>query len=199
MTDPSQGIMQDWRQLLVEVGMQQGFKSYLLAQLGRLQHLIPPPPPQKKKVLCDSTFYKLWEGCDEDMCGSANFIVIAAVLTLSQPGGGGGFNIRTRIGSSFVWNRACAVRTLWNKMATTVTRPCKNTRSRIFSFHRDRAERPRTAGHHLRSSSRSSASIPSQSKNGAKTERKRSTRCMVSSSTALGVDRLWLWLSPVFF
>ena len=59
-------------------------------------------------------------------------------------------NIRTRIGSSFVLNRACAVRTLRNKMATTVTRPCnlcKNTRSRIFSSYRDRAECPRTAGH----------------------------------------------------
>ena len=53
-------------------------------------------------------------------------------LWLHQSRGGGGFNIRTRIGSSFVWNRACAVRTLRNKMATTVTRPCKNTRSRIF-------------------------------------------------------------------
>ena len=61
--------------------------------------------------------------------------------------GRGGFNIRTRIESSFVWNRACAVRTLRNKMATTVTRPCKNTRSRIFRSYRDRAECPRTAGH----------------------------------------------------
>ena len=71
-------------------------------------------------------------------------------VLLAWGGGGGGFNIRTLIGSSFVWNRACAMRTLRNKMATTVTRPCKNTRSRIFSSHRDRAERPRSPPAYLR-------------------------------------------------
>ena len=48
------------------------------------------------------------------------------------------------------------MRTLRSKMVTTVTRPCKNTRSRIFSSHRDRAECPRTAGHHARADVRSS-------------------------------------------
>ena len=111
-----------------------------------------------------------------------------------ERGGGGGFNIRTRIGSSFVWNRACAVRTLRNKMATTVTRPCKNTRSRIFSSYRDRAAGISMCDHHRDRAHPSCASIPSRSKmHGAKAERKISTRCMVSSSTALGVD-LWLWL-----
>ena len=111
-------------------------------------------------------------------------------------GGGGGFNIRTRIGSSFVWNRACAVRTLRNKMATTVTRPCKNTRSRIFSSYRDRAERPRTCAAGCAIVIEIERIDPFAIQDGAKVERKRSTRCMVSSSTALGVDRLWLRLSP---
>ena len=64
-------------------------------------------------------------------------------------------------------------------------RVASHLRGRMCDRHRDRAHR----------------SIPSRSKNGAKAERKRSTtwtRCMVSSSTALGVDRLWLRLSPVF-